>query len=173
MIKAALFFAAVSGSAWAGWEWRDRSADLELSEYLKAAADQRAQAESDARRQELALYEAAGRVDQLTEALRAERQRANEIVEIEVVRYVEVHGDDDCGLDSDWVRVHDSSTGDSSVPGDSVTASGADERAATASKADALHVVTGNYAEFNAVRDQVIGLQAYINSVCLATNTIR
>jgi hypothetical protein len=64
-------------------------------------------------------------------------------------------------LDAQWVRDHDAASSLSPVPN---TAGNADGGAGSVTAADALAVVTDNYASCNATRQQLIDLQQWVTA---------
>lgn len=90
-IGAAVVLAAICGAAWAGWEWRDRSADLEAAE-LRAKSEQviaefhkaERDASERARRAEQAMVGAMAAIDESYERGKADASAKSEAVVAEL-----------------------------------------------------------------------------------------
>ena len=108
----------------------------------------------------------------VTEVVRVEyvKQQAKtkvvkEIVEKEVIKYVEAH-DDSIELDGDWARLHDIA-----AAGVSDTSNGTDGTSREApTAAEALQTVTENYAICNRNTDKLNALQDWVRKQEKATN---
>lgn len=109
------YFIVFSSIFWVGWEWRDRSADLEVAEKVLEIEQlnssilimaQKVSEEAENRRKELSNTLA--RVDEQNAELEALRQREDKVIYKEVVKYVEkVNPEPDCNaLSDDWVQLY-------------------------------------------------------------------
>lgn len=109
------YFIIFSSIFWAGWEWRDRSADLEVAQKVLEIEQlnssilimaQKVSEEAENRRKELSNTLA--RVDEQNAELEALRQREDKVIYKEVVKYVEkVNPEPDCNaLSDDWVQLY-------------------------------------------------------------------
>lgn len=166
-----------AGSAfWIGWEWRDRSADLEAA----VAAQQRAELYQQAQAAQTIASEQARNVERLTAertalaseaaALRdQEREVVERVVTREVIRYVQNPNTVRTVLPFEWVRIHDrAATGrGAGMPAATDGPRRPDAVAAPVTDADALVVITDNYTTCQATRDQLIGLQDWVRSLNL------
>lgn len=139
----------------AGYQWRDSQAQAELSALLLSA--------EQARDRQTAKTNKALADQAATAALLAqERARKNQVIEKEVIRYVEkTSGDNSCMLSTNWVQLHNAAASNS-VPVAS-GASGID--AAAASTGRALETITDNYISCNDTRHQLLGLQQFIRTI--------
>lgn len=82
------------------------------------------------------------------------KERANEVTEIEVIRYVESDVAGSCDLDYGWLRAHDARAGyvSGAAPADTGNAAGA----SGVTEADALRVVSANYGLCADDREQLL-----------------
>lgn len=158
---AAVSVAVGFGSGWKVQGWRK---DAAITDMVEAANELRAEREeilehlatvTEAR--ELAAAEAAAEREDLTRAVAAARGR-------EVIRYVEKEAADpppaECGLDPDWVHIHDrAALNTNRLPEAEGAATGPDEGA---TRAAALAGVTSNYATCHEIRDQLSALQDWV-----------
>ena len=109
------YFIIFSSIFWVGWEWRDRSADLEVAQKVLEIEQlnnsilimaEKVSEEAENRRKELSNTLA--RVDVQNAELEALRQREDKVIYKEVVRYVEKDNPEpDCNaLSDDWVQLY-------------------------------------------------------------------
>lgn len=154
---------AIIASFWVGWEWRDRSADVQMSDLRRDLADANAEASESARMAERLSQERATLAAE-AEALRnQEREVVTRTVTEEVIRYVQTPAATECGPDYEFVRIHDTAAA-GRVPGSADPAAEPDAAARSITNADLLSVVTENYATCQTVRDQLISLQEWVRA---------
>lgn len=100
--------AILASTFWAGHEWRDRSADLELAELKATHAEQERTWESD-------MLDAA--IDTATASIerdKARKQKAK-VITREVIRYVSNPDIPRIELPSEWVLLHDQAWGNAAA----------------------------------------------------------
>ncbi|HEY0963477.1 MAG TPA: hypothetical protein VGE69_14085 [Pseudomonadales bacterium] len=163
--------AAVLAVFWAGWEWRDRAADVDTLVHQNEIAALRLEAlgnavvaSEQARAKEHALAASLAAVEEAAVL----REQEREVVEVEVTREVVVYAENPdvarVVLPGNWVRIHDIAAAGRSagVPASAFASGRTYEAAGTVTDARALAVATGNYATCNAIRDQLTALQEWV-----------
>ena len=94
----------------------------------------------------------------------AARNRQARVVELEttkeVIRYVQNPAIPRCDLPPDWVRIHDTAAG-SELPENAGAARAVDGNARAVTDADALQIVSVNYAIYHRTKNQLIALQEW------------
>lgn len=100
-------------SAWGGWEWRDRSADVTTAERDRDDAAAAVVVIADARAADLAGQADAGAAEGAAIQQQQEAKTEYRYITREVVRYVAANpSPDGCGLDADGLRIwRDASAG--------------------------------------------------------------
>lgn len=164
-VKLVAALAVVIAAFFAGVEWRDRSADLELSD-LQSQYDQ-AQLEANklADAHEAAMQSAADAVAAEAAAKKAAAEARAQVVTKEVIRYVTKNTSaGSCTLPDEWVRIHDDSTSDE-VRGEAKPTGSANDTPRTLTDIDALPVITGNYAICLDTARRLRALQAHVREV--------
>lgn len=149
---------------WGGVEWSEtrwradvaeernvaRAQGDKLREALKALADERE-----------AKQEAADNASLLAEQL---AKAEAELVNTEVIEYVQSPDSGDCELPNDWVRIHNQSA--TGMPATRAAAQATSETnaatATTVTDRDALPVITQNYARARECLTRLEGLQSWI-----------
>lgn len=123
-IRIALVAILCSLSWWAGWEWRDRSADVTIAQRDAADATGATKAITEARTDDKAGQAGASTVEH--ERVEQQAQAATEFKYItrEVIRYVQSNPSPaGCGLDADGLRIwRQSSAGRRAEPVDTAGA---------------------------------------------------
>ena len=147
---------------WAGFEWRDRSADLDLAEleadYNQAVLD----AKDVAAAKELEMRRRSEAIGQRDAARRALRDAQSETTTKEVIRYVQGNSSGGCNLPGEWVRIHDQSA---RMPETPETPRVPDGAARPIKDAKVLRVVTANYRTCAGVADRLELLQDYVRGL--------
>lgn len=110
MSPAAIRFALVALlcvlSWWAGWEWRDRSADLTVAERDRDDAKAVGEAVTEARTEDLASQAGTSPVEQQRVEQQAQVQTEFKYITREVIRYVQSNPSPaGCGLSADGLRI--------------------------------------------------------------------
>lgn len=155
----------------AGWEWRDRSADLELAEaqarYDAAVIESQRQLllnQAQARAIERIQAERIQAVEEATALRNREREVVTVEVEREVIRYVERQDRPAVLLPADWVRIHDTAAlgRRAGLPGTAVATPEPDAASSGATDAQALGVIARNYQTCHAIADQLTALQQWV-----------
>lgn len=152
--------AILAATFWAGREWRDRSADLEIAE-LKAS--HRAQEES----WESDMQDAAIAAAQTSIALEQEKSREAKVVTKEVVRYVQNPDIPRVQLPSEWVLLHDKAWRNAATPG---TAEPFTDGSAPVTDADAVAVTAHNAEACGQALSRLRGIRLFYEEVRAAAN---
>lgn len=147
----------------AGYEWRDRYADLELSELKAEYLAAQVEANEFAENAEMAMQAVSDNAARLYADLQAERERKNKVITKEVVKYAENPNAGRCVLPADWVRTHDQAA--SGMPDDSEPSSGSNDDPARFTDVDALATVTENYRICVTELDKLKALQSWVNAI--------
>lgn len=113
----------LSAAFWAGWEWRDRSADLEISQYNNAIKEMALKVSEEASEREKELSNTLAKVDAQNAEIEALSQQEDKIVYKELIKYVEKKDSNSKCIpydDSDWVQLYNKSRG-ANMPSDEVS----------------------------------------------------
>lgn len=106
-IRLAILAAAAALSFWAGWEWRDRSADVTIAERDTKDAQAQTQAVTQARTDDHATQQGATAVEEQRVEQDAKREATFQSIDREVFRYVSIPpaaaGPD--VVDADFLRI--------------------------------------------------------------------
>lgn len=163
-IKIALALAGAVAVFSAGWEWRDRAADLEMEEYKRKITEANLRASERAREVEGLMLERAGMAAELAAARQQKREFVIREVDREVIKYVQTPVATECGPDVDFVLIHDAAaTG--GVPKTSDPAARANAAAAEVTNADLITIVAGNYGSCQREFDRIEALQDWVQAV--------
>lgn len=147
---------------YSGWQWRNNSAELEITKLQLEQSDYQKSAYEQIVIYGKNLADELQRNDEISAELKNERIRKNRIIEKEVIRYVEkTSGDNSCMLSTDWVQLHNAAASNS-VPTAS-DASGVNATAASTGRA--LETITDNYISCNDIRYQLLDLQQFIRTI--------
>lgn len=156
---AAVSAAVAFGAGWKVQGWRKDAAITEMVTQANALLDEREKLldhlEKERELSEQIAAEAAV-------AREAETKIVTEYIDREVIKYVQTPAANDCGLDPEWVRIHDRAALNTDRLPEAEDA--ATEPDAGASKAEALAGVTDNYATCHEVRDQLSALQDWVRA---------
>lgn len=101
----------ISSIFWVGWEWRDRSADLEMLELQSSIKEMALRVSEERLEKDLKLRNTLAMVDVQNAQLEALRQQEEKVVYKDVVKYVQKESPEpDCSrLSDDWVQLYNSS----------------------------------------------------------------
>lgn len=158
--KLAIAAGVVVASFSAGWEWRDRSADLAAAETQLVQSDAAVTASEQIRTEEAAQAKSTNEIGKASvDDLAAAREVANTINKEILNHAIKISPVAACDFSSEWVRIHDKAASAGNVPDDYPRPGPPDETARKATSVEALRVVTGNYATCNETRLQLLGLQ--------------
>ncbi|WP_372809309.1 hypothetical protein [Litorivivens sp.] len=161
--KAAVLVALLAAAGWIGWEWRDRSADLEITE-LRLSYEK---ASNKALEASQALADASARVAKeraaAFESGRQEGEANAKVIVKEVIRYEKAEYSGRCDLSNHWVRLDTAAA--TGVRPDTVTTGGSDDAASGVTDADALAVSTERSAIYHAEVRKLRALQEYVNAL--------
>lgn len=105
------YVVAIVSVFWAGWEWRDRSADIEMLELQSSIKEMALRVSEERLEKDLVLRNTLARVDDQNAQIEALRQQKDKIVYEEVVKYVQKDNPEpDCNmLSDDWVQLYNNS----------------------------------------------------------------
>ena len=161
--RAAILVVALTASWWAGWEWRNRSAALEIThlrlDYTEAAkqAAEEAQAKTDA------IANAAAEAERHAADMAALREEKNRVITKEVIRYVSAPDTGRQPTDNRWLCLHDrAATG---LPGDDTASCNPDAESGRITDRDTLVAVTENYRQCLQWRAELIQWQGWWKAV--------
>lgn len=160
LLAGAVAASAAAGAYLNGLRWETR-----------LASAQRDWAIAEKGRLDVAIAKQASQVSS-NERVKTEFIKGDDVIRVEyktltkeVIRYVTDKTVDHCLLPARWVQLHDSAA--TGVPAPASPGSGADASPSAVTDADALPVVTANNNAYREVANQLRGLQAYVNEVCL------
>lgn len=148
-VKVLMGLAVLALAAWGGWEWRDRSADLEMSELLREQAKARQQWDSD-------MLDIS--IDLARTAIERDKARSKEarVITKEVIRYVQNPDAGTCTFPDDGVLLYDRAWRNAgTVSGDGVHA----DPAARISDIEILQAATHNAAACGEIRAALLDWQ--------------
>jgi hypothetical protein len=164
-----LVIAICAGSAYGGYKVASLKYGKQIATMLNDANVKRVIAQNKANE----LAAAQGLIsDKIAEnyALNQKKQQVRTVyVNREIVKYAKSPDAGKCKLDDQWVRIHDATA--SGVSNDAETASTIDGKARQITDITALQTITENYGQCNAIRQQLIGLQAWVKGVTNGSNS--
>ena len=105
--KLVLALILILSTFWAGWEWRDREADAEMSKLRQETAESISEAHQRVSEAERELASRVAKVDEQNALISALRQRESQEITKEVIRYVQNPDIDNCTHNNEWVQLHD------------------------------------------------------------------
>lgn len=149
----------------AGWQWRNNSAELEITnlqieQLEKYIAALKALEEIDSQRKS-----AIAKNDMLHAELKEQANKTNQVITKQVIRYVEKNSHSDiCQLPNKWVQLHDAAA-TNSLPSDTSTTGIGDDTTARLTATGALETITDNYQSCNDIRIQLLELQAWASEI--------
>lgn len=163
-LKIGLCVGAAAALFGAGYKVADWRGDAMLADAKLSWQQEELQRQSVIHTKQQHQLETRTAVDTLQMEGAARVRSETKAVTTEVIQYVQKPVPERVVLSADWVRIHDLAAAPS-VPAASTTSGELDGGARTASDAEVLAVVTGNYNECRRYIEQIRGLQAYIREV--------
>lgn len=150
-----------------GWQWRNNSAELEITQLQNEQLEKYALALNALLKIDGQRKTALAKNDLLNAELKEQSKKTGQVITKQVIRYVEKNSPSDfCQLPNKWVQLHDAAATNNIPTDTSANSTGSSDDAASRFTATgALETITDNYQSCNGIRIQLLELQAWAREV--------